>query len=151
MTTNRSMTRIWIIGTVMGRSIRDGNGQKMIGGLQVSPQKLRLLAIQRAEHTLGLDEDPLSRMQTTANGIVISHTLSPTSPAFGHSLVGQSMVNPPYSGIGAMIAGYEDAGLNSGLAIDNGSLNKLWDIVAEQSGSLMAYLGCTIGLITFDL
>jgi hypothetical protein len=81
-------------------------------------------------------------MQTTANGIVISHTLSPTSPAFAQSLGAQGMVNPPYSGIGAMIAGYEDAGPNSGLVMDNVSLNKLWDIVAEQSRPSTIFQDC---------
>lgn len=54
------------------------------------------------------------------------------------------MANPPYSGIGAMIAGYEEAGPNSGMAMDNVSLNRLWDIVAEQSKSLMGYQGCMV-------
>lgn len=39
MKTNRLMTRIWIIGRVMGKINRDGNGQKMIGDLQVNLRK----------------------------------------------------------------------------------------------------------------
>lgn len=89
-------------------------------------------------------------MQTTASGIVISHTLSPTSPAFGQTIGSQGMANPPYSGIGAMIAGYEEGGPHSGMAMDNVSLNRLWDIVAEQSKSSMIYQGCIVTKI-FEL
>lgn len=80
------------------------------------------------------DEDPLSRIQGTSNGIVISHTLSPTSPAFGQSLALQGLTNPPYSGsLGAMAAGFEDGSHTSGMGMDNVQWNRLWDIVAEQS------------------
>ncbi|GHJ87582.1 hypothetical protein NliqN6_3984 [Naganishia liquefaciens] len=80
------------------------------------------------------DEDPLSRIQGTANGIVISHTLSPTSPAFGQSLALQGIANPPYSGsLGAMAAGFGDVNHTPGMGMDNISLNRLWDIVAEQN------------------